>query len=461
MSAEEPTPAPASASQPDSDLAFRWQGFFQRCVEPLFLLNRQRRILFVNQAWEQLTGISAQQARGLICTRRRVPQEARRESSIGCALAPPRETLQGQTRQVRRLLTLTGTAAQWWDIEFLPLLGTDGILGILGRIRPLPLVAPTASAPLPEKLVALRQGYVNQFSLANLDANTPGLQRVAEQVRLAAQSTVTVSLTGEEGSGKHFLARTIHQEGATREKSFVRLDCRCLAPTLVEAMLLGGAGIGSTRDVGTIYLRDPAALPREFQARVLDWLRDDERRPRCIVGSREGLDRAVETGRLLPELRCALGTLEIHVPPLRERIGDLPWLARRLLERARGFDARPVVGLTREAWDLVRPFRWTGNLRELYRVLFQSRLRAAGERIEAANLPAYLRLAARLEETPAAAPERPINLDEVLAEVEKRLILLALKRAQGNKSKAAEMLSIWRARLIRRVETLGITDPGA
>lgn len=459
MSGAAPVPDPLATSQGDSELAFRWQGFFQRCIDPLFLLNRQRRILFVNQAWEQLTGVSAQQARGLSCTRRRPPDETIRAAQLGYLLAPPRETLQGQTRQLRRLGNLPGIEARWWDIEFLPLTGGEGLLGILGRVRPVRLASAPVQPPLPERLMGLRQAHVSQFTLANLDANTPEMQRVAEQVRLAAQTTATVSLIGEAGTGKYYLARTIHNEGPNREHAFLRLDCRSLPPRLLEAVLFREPGRSGVNNPGTIYLREPAALPRELQLRLQEWLGSVERGQRCIVGSRARLENEVEAGRLLPELRCLLSTLEIYLPPLRARVGDLPWLARRLLERANGQTGKTVVGLTREAWDLVRPFHWPGNLRELYQVLVMSASRASGERIEATNLPAYFRLAARLEATPAAAPEQPINLDQVLLDVEKRLLQLALKRADGNKSKAAEMLSIWRARLIRRVEALGIADP--
>jgi DNA-binding NtrC family response regulator len=132
----------------------------------------------------------------------------------------------------------------------------------------------------------------------------------------------------------------------------------------------------------------------------------------------------------------------------------------QFLERASAAADRPVAALTADAWELLRTYGWPGNLRELYAVLLSACLRASGSQIDASDLPAYLRLAVRLDRTvkPPAAAERSLPLDQLLEQAERRLILLALQRAKGNKSRAAELLSIWRPRLLRRMEALGIAD---
>jgi DNA-binding NtrC family response regulator len=161
---------------------------------------------------------------------------------------------------------------------------------------------------------------------------------------------------------------------------------------------------------------------------------------------------------LLEELHCALGTLVIALPPLRERAADLPRLVERFLERANAEDERRVIRLTSDAWDVLRSHRWPGNLRELYAALQSARGHSQGDSIDASDLPAPLRLAVRLERTPDALPERPLVLDDLLAEAERRLLVLALRKAQGKKGRAAELLAIWRQRLVRRMEVLGIPD---
>ncbi|HVS34852.1 MAG TPA: helix-turn-helix domain-containing protein, partial [Gemmataceae bacterium] len=158
------------------------------------------------------------------------------------------------------------------------------------------------------------------------------------------------------------------------------------------------------------------------------------------------------------ELYASLAVLTIAVLPLRERSDDMPALVDRLLERGNEEGDRPVHRLAPDAWDMFRAHAWPGNLRELYCVLSAARRRAGGERIAAADLPASLRLLRRLEETAGRRPEKPLPLDALLEQAERRLIEAALKRAGGKKHRAAEILSIWRARLIRRMKALGIGD---
>jgi len=180
--------------------------------------------------------------------------------------------------------------------------------------------------------------------------------------------------------------------------------------------------------------------------------------PRIMAGC--DVDPADEAGtsRLLEELHCALSTLVIEVPPLRERQTDMPTLVDRLLERANTGREQPVIGLTPEAWEFVRAYSWPGNLRELYSALQTACLHAPNDRLDVCHFPAALRLAVRLDETPDASKELALPLDHLLEQAERRLILLALRKAQGNRSRAAEILSIWRPRLLRRMEALKIQE---
>ena len=127
-------------------------------------------------------------------------------------------------------------------------------------------------------------------------------------------------------------------------------------------------------------------------------------------------------------------------------------------ERAKGEATHPVIGFTEDAWEFLKSYRWPGNLRELYAVIQGACARAKAERIDTSDLPAYLRRNVVLEQTPGRTPERVLALDQILEQVERRLLTHALRMADGNKTKAAELLSIWRPRLIRRMEALGITD---
>jgi DNA-binding NtrC family response regulator len=299
------------------------------------------------------------------------------------------------------------------------------------------------------------------------------MRRLTAQARLASRLPTPVLLVGEPGTGKHTVARVIHYQGPNRESTFVALDCTRLPAPAVAAVLFGGRDASPPAPVGAVYLREPAALPRELQLRLAQWLADvpagPEAAPRILAGSRATLAEAMATGRMLEELACALGTLVLEVPPLRERADDLPALVERLLG---GWVVGWLVGsghptnqptnqapnhLTGPAWEVIRAARWPGNLHQLAAVLAAAAGRAEGGRIDVHHLPAPLRLAVSAERTPAPAPPRPLPLAELLEQAERRLIELALRRAHGNKTRAAELLAVWRPRLQRRMDALHIT----
>lgn len=443
---------------------FRWQTLFQRTAEPIFLLDRQRRILFVNQAWEKATGLAAAEVRGKHCVRHLPGPEEPWEMLVRALCCPPPEVLHGKAGQVRR--PVPGRAGQWWDLEFLPLRREDGLLCVLGRVARVTAHEKPPSSPLTEKLAALRDRVAERYSLELFASSLPMLHRVADQVRLAGQTRAGVLLRGERGTGKQTAARVIHYQGPSRDRILAAIDCIHLPAEALATSLFGEEGLLRRAGIGTLYLKEPSHLPRDLQARMVAWLgsADHETGARVIAGTSADPAEEVRAGRLLEEFRCALATLVIELPPLRERQADLPLLVERLLERAEFAHAEakapPAKGLRPEAWELIRAYGWPANVRELYQVLLAGRVHAQGEFIEAADLPAYLRLALRMGQTPGAIPERPLPLDRLLEEAERRLIQLALRRTQGNKTRAAEVLSIWRPRLIRRMEALGIDGAG-
>ncbi len=475
MSAEPPHGAPADPSQQENDAprsqrrlakAFRWQAFFQRCAEPLFVLDRRRRLLFVNGAWEALTGVSAAQAHVLVCRRSRPAAiDDPPEEILAHALTPPPEVLHGASGRVRRLLP-GRSASRWWDVEFLPLRqeGEQGGYLILGRIRPAPAVEPADTTPLSEKLVNLRQRRVERYGLEAWSSTLPAMRRLVEQVYLAAGVTAPVLLVGEPGTGKQTLARTIHYLSPRRDDACAVLDCEHLPAAAVAALLFGERAVGR-EGLAAVYLREPAFLPRDVQLRLSERIArssglgsEGATGPRVLAGCATPPEQAVRAGRMLDELACALSTLVVTVPPLRERRADLPGLVERLLERAGAGREVRVTSLSADAWAVLRGYAWPGNVRELYAVLRDACGRATSEQLRAADLPAELRRAVEREQTPPRPAERPLPLEQLLEEAERRLILLALRRTHGHKARAARLLSIPRPRLWRRMLKLGIVD---
>jgi hypothetical protein len=439
-----------------NDLRWRSWGPFQRAAEPIFVLNRHRRIVFVNRAWEQLTGVPLAEARQITCRPRRHLPDAW-EELLGQLLRPPDEVLDGQPGHARKDVPRFDPARRSWDIDFLPFRGDGGLLFVIGRITTGPALAAAGPGALPEGALALRAAVLRRHGPGPLASDLPAMRRVAEQVRLAARVRVPALIVGERGAGKEWVARTVHAQGEDRRRPFVALDCARLPPAALAGVLFGEGELARPVDAGTLYLREPSRLPREFQERLAALLAaaDEARGPRLLSGLCRGPDEEVRAGRLLAELASRLATLTIDLPPLRERREDLPRLAEGLLERAGTAAGRKVTSLAPAAWEVLRAYPWPGNIAELYAVLVGACGRAAGERVEVADLPLYLRVGPN----PAAAEERPLPLKELLEAAERRLIELALRRAGGNKSRAAELLAVWRPLLLRRMSALGVADP--
>ena len=441
---------------------FRWQAIFQKSTEALFLLNRNRRILFVNKAWERLTGMSGTEARGLVCARRAPDPQDPWDLAVRALCYPPPEALKGNTSRVRRAVQ-RGEVRERWNIEFFPLRDEAGLLCILGRIQAEPRDETRPDPPLPEKLIGLREARLGRYRFQHFVSKLPAVQRALEQARLASATSVPVLLVGESGTGKEWLARAIHNESDFRDRAFVALDCPRIPPAMFREIIFGEHSTAPQRDSRTLYLRDPAFLPREMQMQLCREIASplESAHYRVIAGSSTDPCIDIKVGRLLESFHCALSPLVISLPPLRERTVDLSELVERMLERASLLVERRISGLTPEAWELVRAYAWPGNLNELYVTLRGACARTSGDRIASDHFPAPIKLAVRMGGASGADSEKPISLDQVLEQAERRMIVMALRRAKGNKSKAADLLSIWRPRLIRRMEALGITGSQA
>jgi DNA-binding NtrC family response regulator len=424
--------------------SFRWQTFFQHSTQPIFLLNRQRRILFANRAWESCTGLKLADVRGRPC-RRRGNVRVLDDEAILSACAPPPEALSGQAALVRRRVP---SRSDWWEIQFVPLMGTDGLLGVLGTMRVFPQQTETPFA-LPDKLMALRDRQLARYSLDTLEADTPAMSRLREQARLAAQTRVPIALLGEAGVGKAWLARAIHAQSERRQRYFACLDAAKIPDEQLTEILFG---VRSRQlAFGAVYLREPGRLSHALQERLADALQQpgETEFPRVFVGIVGDPREEISAGRLLERFWCAVSPVAIAIPPLRDRLAQLPGFIDVFLQRANVLQPHSVHAISSEALNVLRAYPWPENLRELQCIVQQACRRVKSERIELADLPFHLKHG-------VTTPERTLPLDTLLEQVEHRLITLALKLTQNNQTRAAELLAIWRPRLVRRMEKFGI-----
>jgi transcriptional regulator with AAA-type ATPase domain len=444
-----PEQVPAPGGRPQ----FAWRAFFHKAAVPVFVVGPSRRLRYANPAWESLTGRPLAKARGMRVSARRSA------SPLGRALAAPPEVWTGQTAHARRPVPPADAGPPWWDVTFVPLPGDGRMLGVLGFIAAVGGPRPRGGPKVPAVVADLRRAHAAGFAFELFAGPSPASERMVAQARLAAQVAAPVWVVGESGAGKETLARVVHHNGPAREKAFLGLDCAGLQPALVEGLLFGKGGLAGSGRLGTVYLKDPAALPLNVQDRLAGLFTAEKGNgPRLICGSARTAAEEARSGRLIPPFHTALSVLELRIPPLRDRPDDLPAIADRLLDRC----PTPAGGkamLADDVWPVLRSHAWPGNVRELADVLGQSVRRAGDGPVTRDHLPRYVREKHLLASDPLPVAGRAWTLDGVLEAVEKRLIELALRKTGNSQTEAAELLGVFRARLWRRMEALDIPAP--
>ncbi|UJR83705.1 Hypothetical protein I5071_57760 [Sandaracinus amylolyticus] len=312
--------------------------------------------------------------------------------------------------------------------------------------------------------------------------------------RVAAQD-VTVLVTGESGTGKELVARAIYQHSARAKAPFMALNCAAIPEALLESELFGherGAFTGADRrrigkfeqcSGGTILLDEIGDMPFALQAKLLRVLQEQSFERvggnetirtdvRIIASTHRDLRARAAEGLFRPDLYYRLGVFTVHVPPLRERIDDLPLLARHYIRHFGRELGREVTEIAPDTLARLRDHAWPGNIRELQSVLKQALLAARGSVLLPAFLPQLSEDRAASPRSPSASPGPGDDLhalvitaldargDDVYGEIHRRvdrvLLTLALERTRGNQREAAHLLGISRQTLRTRLRALGI-----
>ena len=328
-----------------------------------------------------------------------------------------------------------------------------------------------------------------QFSASGLIGRRPKMVAVYKLIAFAARTTATVLVTGESGTGKELVARAVHDLSDRAGRKFVSVNCSCLTDTLLEAELFGyekGAftGANSTRaglfeaaDGGTIFLDELASTSANFQASLLRVLQSGEIRRvgatatgkvdvRVIGASNENLPEFVEAGKFRADLYYRLSVFTVELPPLRERMLDVPLLAQHFLRKITP-DNAPHRHLTREVWDALAGYDFPGNVRELENALVRAVAISTGNSITLNCLPSPIAKARRnpgecftdAETMRELAGDRP-NMEEL----QRRYLSLILSEVGGNLRRAAEKLGLDRRtiqRLIARYNLFASPDEEA
>jgi len=330
--------------------------------------------------------------------------------------------------------------------------------------------------------IVLKEEFAERFGLPRIVGDDPKLRALTEQIRRVAPTNATVLLCGESGTGKELFARAIHELSPRSGRPFVAINCAAIPETLLENELFGhekGAytGAGSAKagkfekaDRGTLFLDEIGDLSPSVQAKVLRVLQERtfERvggtatitaDVRLIAATNKDLQRAVADKTFREDLFFRLSVVPLTIPPLRERPGDIPFLVDHFVARfARDMKRRKVPAVSPEAMEALSACPWPGNVRELQNCIERALILCEGDRIE----PGHLRLAP-IERPPERA-EPPVDLSVPFAEeasrnardLEARYIREALKQANQDRTRAAEILGLTPRALGGRMRDLGI-----
>ncbi|MBD2840113.1 sigma 54-interacting transcriptional regulator [Pseudomonas sp. JM0905a] len=324
-----------------------------------------------------------------------------------------------------------------------------------------------------------------RYTIAGFIGSSAAAAEVKRQARRAAQLDATVLLRGETGTGKELLAQGIHNQSLRANGPFVAVNVAAIPESLVEAELFGtapGAFTGADKraragkfelaDGGTLFLDEIGDLPLPLQAKMLRVLQEQEVEPlgsnqvkalnvRVVAATHVDLEAKVAAGQFREDLYYRLNVLALRLPPLRERLEDLPVLIEHLLDDIASRSGQPPLELAEGAQQLLQAQPWPGNVRELRNLLERAQMLSEAGPLSADSLrsllvdplPATLHAAVPAP-APAAGAVRP--LADSMAAAERQAILDALAACNGNRTQAAERLGIARASLYNKLQVHGL-----
>ncbi|WP_371133083.1 sigma-54-dependent transcriptional regulator [Humidesulfovibrio sp.] len=321
---------------------------------------------------------------------------------------------------------------------------------------------------------ALRVTLAASFDPGGIIGSSPPMRQLLDMLSTIAPSEATVLITGESGTGKELIAKALHANSSRKNGPYVAVNCAALTETLLESELFGhekGAFTGAERrrdgrfqmaDKGTIFLDEIGEISMTMQVKLLRAIQEREVQRvggdhaikvdvRILAATNRDLMHEVELGRFRQDLYYRLNVVTLSLPPLRDRVEDIPLLATHFLKKFASKNGKQVKGFTPEAMDRLLKYPWPGNVRELENGVERAVVLLAGEYIREQDLPSAIALSG------AGASPAGVNIqDMTLDEIERVAILDALEGAGGNKSETARKLGITRKTLHAKLQRYGV-----
>jgi two-component system response regulator PilR (NtrC family) len=317
---------------------------------------------------------------------------------------------------------------------------------------------------------------------------SPAMQRVFGLIEKIADTPTNVLLTGESGTGKELVAKAIHYESARREQPFVTIHCGAIPENLIESELFGhikgsftGAiqnkiGLFEMANGGTVFLDEVGEIPLAMQVKLLRFIQDRTfRRVGCteniavnvriICATNKDLEEEIEHGTFREDLYYRLNVIQIQLPPLRQRKEDIQVLAEHFIGKYAAALNRKIDSISDEAMERLANYAYPGNVRELENILERAVALETSSTIQAASLPSDIVHGLRREWTHSGKgqdlfrlPDDGVHLENLVEDIEKRLIQQALERTHGVKKRAAELLHVSFRSFRYRLEKYAMND---
>ncbi len=329
---------------------------------------------------------------------------------------------------------------------------------------------------------ALRQQLDQRYALENVVGHDYKMLKIFDLVETVAETRTTVLISGESGTGKSLVARAVHQRSDRRNRPFIEVSCGAIPEGLLESELFGhvkGSFTGAVADKdgkfkaaegGTLFLDEINSASPGLQVKLLRVLQERRFEPvgsntthqadvRVILASNVDLKKEVDAGRFRQDLYYRVNVVTLHMPPLVERLGDIPLLAETFLKKYRAEVRKEVLGFAPEAIQALQRYAWPGNVRELENAVERAVVLCKSRHILPADLPAGI-LEEAAQPPSGETPLRPMSLKAALEEPERRIIEASLRANNWNRQLTAEVLDINRTTLYKKMKRYGLEyDP--
>ncbi len=425
----------------------------------VFTVDLEWRIMSFNRAAEEITGISRDEAVGRHCW-----EVFRANMCEGdCALK--------RTMKEGTSLVSTSTYIINHEKKRIPITAStsllknkkEEVLGGVETFRDISLVE------------ELRKELTSRFQIGDMVSSSPSMRKIFELLPQVADSDSTVLIQGETGTGKELLARAIHHSSQRKEKPFIAINCGALPDTLLESELFGykaGAFTNAIKDKkghfavaegGTILLDEIGDTSSAFQVRLLRVLEEHEYLPlgavkkekvdvRIIAATNRNLLSMVDSGEFRQDLFYRINVVRMLLPPLRERMEDIPLLVDHFIDRMNRIKGKTISGMDQEALSLLMSHIYPGNIRELENIIEHAFVLCPEGFIHKQHFPATL----ITRELPFSDQDKP---GDAVKSAEAGMIMAALNRNSYNRQATARELGIHKSTLFRKIKKLGITLP--